>query len=307
VVGPTPGATDLALGLPPGPRLPRLVQTLWSVRWPLSLQQHCRRRFGDCFTLRLIGQLGTTVYLADPAAVKAIFTGDPDVFRAGEANAVLEPLLGRHSVLLLDGEAHLRKRRLMLPPFHGDRMRRYVQVVREVSLAELDRWEENQPFVLRPRMQAITLEVIMRAVFGIEDAARLTEVRPLVQRLVTMTMGPGAAMLPFVGRFRGRRKWVPWARFQRAVDAVDDVLFEEIRNRRNDPRVQDRGDVLSMLVETRDEHGRGLTDDELRDELVTLLLAGHETTATAAAWTVELLLRHPEALATVKARTWRRR
>src|SRR5207302_6331306 len=128
------------------------------------------------------------------------------------------------------------------------------------------------------------------------DAARLREVRPLIGRLVTMTMGPGAAMLPFVGRFGHRTKWVPWARFQRALDSVDEVLFEEIRRRRRDPDVADRDDVVSMLLQARDEAGEPLTDAELRDELATLLLAGHETTATAAAWGTELLLRHPESL-----------
>ena len=290
------GPHEELLGLPPGPRLPRLVQTVWSVRWPVSLQHHCQRRFGDCFTTRFVGQLGTTVHLADPAAVKAVFRGDPEVFRAGETNAILEPLMGQHSLLLLDGEAHLRKRRLMLPPFHGERMQRYAELIREITTQEVEQWSEAQPFALRPRMQAITLEVIMRAVFGIEDAARLREVRPLVRRLVTMTMGPGAAMLPFVGRFRSRARWVPWARFQQAVDSVDQVLFEEIRRRRGDPGAADRDDVLSTLLQARDEAGDGMTDAELRDELVTLLLAGHETTATAAAWTVELLLRNSEAL-----------
>src|SRR6266550_5595101 len=197
------GRRNELLGLPPGPRLPRLVQTVWSVRWPVSLQHYCQRRYGDCFTTRFVGQLGTTVHLADPAAVKAVFRGDPEVFRAGETNAILEPLVGPHSVLVLDGERHLRKRRLMLPPFHGERMQGYAELIRKIATEELERWPEHQPFALRPRMQAITLEVIMRAVFGIEDAARLREVRPLVRRLVRMTMGPGAAMLPFVGRFRG--------------------------------------------------------------------------------------------------------
>lgn len=266
------------------------------MRWPVSLQHYCQRRFGDCFTTRFVGQLGTTVHLADPGAVKEVFRGDPEVFRAGETNAILEPLLGRQSLLLLDGESHLRTRRLMLPPFHGERMQRYAELIREIAMEDLERWPLHQPFAIRPRMQAITLEVIMRAVFGIEDAARLREVRPLIARLVTMTMGAGAAMLPFVGRFGGRTKWVPWARFQRALDSVDAVLLEEISRRRSDPAAIDRDDVLSMLLQARDEDGDGMTDAELRDELATLLLAGHETTATAAAWGVELLLRNPEAL-----------
>jgi cytochrome P450 family 135 len=276
------------------------VQTIWSVRWPLSLQRYCHRRFGDHFTLRMVGQLGTTVNVADPVAVKAIFTGDPAVFRAGAANSILEPLLGAHSVLLLDGASHLRKRRLMLPPFHGKAMQRYAELIEEITVDEIQRWPLENPFGLRPRTQAITLEVIMRAVFGIEDAARLREVRPLIRRLVNMTMGPGAAMLPFVGRSRRRSRWTPWARFQRAVESVDAVIFDEIARRRADPESVRKDDVLSMLLQARDENGRGMTDAELRDELVTLLLAGHETTATAAAWAVELLLRNSEALARLR-------
>src|SRR3989442_10318702 len=153
------------IDLPPGPRLPRLAQTVWSVRWPVSMQHYCQRRFGDCFTTRFVGALGTTVHLADPTLVKTVFRGDPEVFRAGESNAILEPLLGRHSLLLLDGQPHVRTRRLMLPPFHGERMQRYAQLIREIATSELERWKPDQPFAIRPRMQAITLEVIMRAVF----------------------------------------------------------------------------------------------------------------------------------------------
>jgi cytochrome P450 len=266
------------------------------VRWPVSFQHQCQRRFGNCFTTRFVGQLGTTVHLADPTAVKAVFTGDREAFRAGESNAILEPLMGPHSLLVLDGASHLRARRLMLPPFHGERMHRYLALMREIVMEDLKRWPEQRPFALRPRLQAITLEVIMRAVFGIDDAARLRAVRPLLGRLVRMTMGPGAAMLPFVGRFGGRRKWVPWARFQRAVDAVDEVIYHEIRRRRADRGATDREDVLSMLLLARDDDDQGMTDAELRDELVTLLLAGHETTATAGAWAIDLLLRHPATL-----------
>jgi cytochrome P450 family 135 len=290
--------------LPPGPRLPRLVQTLWLVRRPASLQQRCQRRFGDYFTLRLVGQLGTTVYIADPAAVKEVFTGDPEVFRAGQAtfragsqaNAVLKPLLGKHSVALQDGEPHLRRRRLMLPLFQGERIQRHEEAIREIATRELERWPKYQPFALGPRLQAITLEVMMRAVFGIEGAARLRELELLVSRPTKITVGSGAAMLPFSGRFPGRTKWGPWARLQRAIASLDEVLFEEIRRRRHDPGTADREDVLSMLLQARDEDGDGMTDVELRDQLATLLVAGHETTATTASAAVELLLRHPEAL-----------
>ena len=172
----------------------------------------------------------------------------------------------------------------------------YAALMAEITSEEAARWPIGRPFAIRPCLQAITLEVIMRAVLGIDDANRLEQLRPRVCRLVEMSMGSGAALLPFVGRLRGRARWSPWGRFQQAVRSVDDVLFEEIRRRRCDPQLTDREDILSMLLQARDEHGDRLTDAELRDELVTLLLAGHETTATAGAWTIELLLRHPAAL-----------
>jgi cytochrome P450 len=291
--------------LPPGPRLPRLVQTLWMLRRPVSVQQRCQRRFGDCFTLRFIGQLGTTVHIADPAAVKMVFRGDPEVFRAGQANiraggqptAVLEPLLGERSVALLDGEPHLRRRRLILPLFHGERIQRYAELIREIATLELERWPKHQSFALGPRMQTITLEVMLRAVFGIEDATRLREVGPRLSRLGRMTTGLGAAMLPFAGRSPRSTKWAPWVRLQRAIDSADELLFEEIRRRRSDPGTVERHDVLSMLLQARDENGDGLTDADVRDQLVTLLLAGRGTTAAAATSVVELLLGHPDARA----------
>jgi cytochrome P450 len=280
--------------LPAGPRLPRLVQTAWFVARPIECLERCHRRFGDYFTLRLIG-LGTTVFVADPAGIKAIFTGDPKILHAGEGNAILEPLLGAKSVLLLDEQAHIRKRRLMLPAFHGERMQSYASLIEEITLDEINRWPIGEPFPIRARMQAITLDVIMRAVFGIVDADRLAALRPRVARLVKMSMGPGAALLPFVGRSRSTSRWTPWARFQRAVESVDEILFAEIAARRSSARIDERSDILSLLVQATDAEGRGMSDQELRDELVTLLLAGHETTATSGAWAVELLLRNPKA------------
>jgi cytochrome P450 len=288
------GVLGANAGLPAGPRLPRLVQTAWFVARPLECLEYCHNRFGDYFTLRLIG-LGTTVFVADPAGVRAIFTGDPEILHAGESNAILEPLLGPHSVLLLDDQPHIRKRRLMTPAFHGERLQRYAEVIEEITLAEINRWPIGEPFPVRPRMQAITLEVIMRAVFGIDDTSRLTELRPRVARLVKMSMGPGAALLPFVGRSGSASRWTPWARFQSAVESVDEMLFAEISVRRSDAEIDERSDILSLLMQARDADGHGMGDQELRDELVTLLLAGHETTATSGAWAIELLLRNPVA------------
>jgi cytochrome P450 len=289
-----------AISLPPGPCLPATLQTLLWVLRPVQFLEWCWRRYGDRFTLRF-SHVGSLVVLADPAAIKTVFTGDPDLFLAGEGNRVLEPVVGRHSVLLLDGADHLRHRRLMLPPFHGDRLHRYGERIAEVTRREMDRWPVGVSMALRPRMQAITLEVILRVVFGIEEAARLVQVRGLLQRALDLAASRSLLfLLLWLPRGHTRRAWGPWARFQRALARVDAVLFEEIGRRRQAPGPAGRDDILSLLLEARDEHGAPLTDLELRDELMTLLVAGHETTATALAWTFERLLRTPTALARIQ-------
>lgn len=288
------------MGLPPGPRLPAVVQTLLWVLCPTQLLEWCWRRYGDPFTLRL-AHVGALVVLADPEAIKTVFTGDPNVLLAGEGNRILEPVVGRHSVLLLDGPAHLRQRRLMLPPFHGERLQHYGVRIAEIARRELERWPVGVPFPVRPRMQAITLEVILRLVFGIEEAARLAQLRGLLQRALDLAASRTLLfLLLWLPRSYTERPWGPWARFQQALARVDAVLFEEIGRRRQARATAGRDDILSLLLEARDEHGTPLTEVELRDELMTLLVAGHETTATALAWAFERLLRAPAALTRVQ-------
>jgi cytochrome P450 len=262
--------------------------------------ESCLERYGRLFTVRL-AQVGTFVFVADPATIKQIFTGDPDELHAGEANEPLEPVLGSRSVLLLDGAEHLRQRKLMLPPFHGERLARYGELMAEITDHDLDGWPIGRRFPLQPRFQAVTLEVILRVVFGVEEPTRLARLRKLLTRLTTMTARP-LSMAPWLRHDLG--PWSPWAQFKRLLKEVDAALYEEMADRRADPRLAERDDILSMLVQARDEDGQAMTDHELRDELMTLLLAGHETTATALAWTFELLFRHPEALerATAEAR-----
>ncbi len=288
------------MGFPPGPRLPAWVQTLLWVTRPTQFLEWCWHRYGDPFTLRL-SHVGNLVVLADPAAIKTVFTGDPELLLAGEGNAILEPVVGRHSVLLLDGVAHLRQRRLLLPPFHGERLHRYGERIAEIARWELDRWPVGVPVALRPRMQAITLEVITRLVFGINEATRLKQVRGLLQRALDMAASRALVfLLLWLPQPRSRRRWGPWAQFQQAVARVDGVLLEEISRRRQAPSTSGRDDILSLLLHARDEQGKPMTDAELRDELMTLLVAGHETTATALAWAFEQLLRAPGALARVE-------
>ena len=278
--------------MPPGPRWPPALQTAAWITRPGPFMERCRRRYGDCFTIRL-AEVGTFAFVADPALLKEVFTADRDRLRAGEANAALEPVLGNRSVLLLDGAEHLRQRRLLLPPFHGDRLRGYEALIDEIAAREVESWPVGEPLVLHPRMQAITLEVILRVVFGIEEGERLTRVRELLKRMLYVTTRPWA-LVPPLRRDLGRLS--PWVRFLRVRDEVDEALYDEIARRRTEPRLDERTDVLSLLLLARDEDGRPMTDRELRDELVTLLVAGHETTATGLAWAFERLVRHRDVL-----------
>jgi cytochrome P450 len=280
--------------LPPGPSSPGIVQTLRSARDFEGYMARCGRRYGSVYTIRFVG-LGNLVYLTDPADIKEVFTADPDLFRAGEANQMLEPVLGQNSVLLLDGERHLRRRRLLLPPFHGESIERYRELIGEITLREVGRWPLGRTFALRPRMQEITLEVILRAVFGISEAARLERLRVLLPELLTRSSA--LMWLPIMQRRFGR--WSPARRFERVRDAIDELLYDEIGRRRESGPTGD--DVLSILLGANDEDGRGLTDTELRDELMTAVTAGHETTATAMSWTFDLLLHHPAVLERLEA------
>jgi cytochrome P450 family 135 len=275
-------------GLPPGPRVPVALQ---SVAWILrgtQVMDACARRYGDTYTFHL-ARVGPLVFISDPEHVKQVFRGDPKQLHAGAANVILEPVLGSESILLLDEERHLRQRKLMLPAFHGERLKRYRDQMRSVADAELERWPRGASEAARPRMQSITLDIIMRTVFGVSDPAVRSA---LVALLEWTTKRSRLFLIAAVGADRLTTS----ARlgFLRARNAVDELIFAEIRRRRTAGESGD--DVLSMLLEARDEDGEPMTDVEIRDELMTLLVAGHETTATALAWAVEQLARHPDAL-----------
>src|SRR5690348_2753150 len=284
--------------LPNGPGYPRIVQAWLWLKKPTWFLDRCSRAYGDVFTMRL--PLGMDmVHVSSPELVKAVFGGDSDVLRAGEANAtILEPLVGPHSVLVLDGPDHRRQRKLILPAFHGDRMRAWEAAIRDITRAEIARWPVGKPFALRPGMQSITLEVIVRVVFGVDGAERADELRRLI--LTVARIGRNPFML-FATRDRRLGPNAPWARFIRARDALHAALDAEIRQRRDAHGLEQRSDVLSSLLLARDDQGRAMTDDEVRDELMTLLFAGHETTATALAWAFDLLLHHPGALSRLVA------
>jgi cytochrome P450 len=252
----------------------------------------CQERYGDMFTLKIAYE-GKWVMLADPEAVKQVFTGDPRVFHAGEGNQILAPILGRNSVLVLDEKPHIGQRKLLLPPFHGERMQGYGQTRGEIAAREIQSWPTGTPYKLRPRMQAITLDIILRTVFGVREGEKMAELRDALRDFLDLTTNP-RLLLPvlLVGPKRVRR--VP--AFRRRIDRVDKLIYREIAERRRAADLEERDDILSMLVGARHEDGSPMSDEEMRDELLTLLVAGHETTATSLSWAVERLVRHPEKL-----------
>jgi cytochrome P450 family 135 len=278
--------------LPPGPRIPAAAQILnWLFR-PIAFMQGCRRRFGDTFSLVFPGFETPMVIVSDPEDVARLFKARDSGLPPGRSVA-LEPLLGSRSILLLEGREHLARRRLMLPPFHGERMRAYEGTITRVAREEIADWPLGEEFRLHPRMQALTLEVILRAVFGVSDPARMAALRPLLGRLLDDTASPMTQVRFLLSRRVGAIR-DPLAELRRSLVEVDRIIALEAAERRADPALEEREDILSLLVAARfEEDGRPLDDDELRDQMMTLLVAGHETTATALAWTFDLLLRHP--------------
>jgi cytochrome P450 len=275
--------------LPPGPRLPFAVQTALLWTRPVPCARAWRRRYGDVFTVRA-APMGTLVYLADPAHLKAVFAGDGGTFRAGEANSLMRGVVGEESVLLLDGQRHRDSRKRMLPPFHRDAVRRQADQMAEIAAADVASWPVGRKFPVAPRMAAITLEVILRIVIGARDPARLAALRATLPGLVRANPLDLTSMsYPDLLRHR------PWRGVRRRREAADRLLRAEIAARRTDPELAERTDVLAMLV--REATDGGMSDTELRDQLVTLLLAGHETTATGLSWALERLTRHPDELA----------
>jgi len=280
-------------GLPPGPRLPRLVQTAGFIVGGVRFLEACRRRYGGAVTLGTLFDSGF-VMVFDPALVKELFQGSNDQLHAGEANALLGPVLGERSVLLLDGAEHLRHRRLMLPAFHGAQIRSWVGAMQEAADLEIDRWPVGEPFPIFTSMQSLTLRVIIRVVFGYPPGPAADELQRRVRAMIEPVARPrGLLLAQLLMRFgdRGERRAITQFEAQRA--AVDELLYAEIARRRAEPDLAERTDVFSALLLAEDQQGQHLSDREVRDELVTLLLAGHETTAVGLAWTFDLLLHSP--------------
>jgi cytochrome P450 len=271
----------------PGPRLPVALQTLLFGRYRHRWLPRLRRRYGDTYLIRLAPHRRRLVVISRIQDVRAVFAGSTSVFHAGEGNAILRPIMGRHSVLLLDEDEHLRIRQLLMPAFHGASLRGYRQLITELTRAEVAGWPVGRPVRLHWRMQALTLEIILQVVFGVTDQRRLAELRPVVGQVV------GVSPVIMLGWFYPwlRPLW-PWRRFTGIRQNLDRLLYAEIAERRQAGDLDSRADVLSQLLRLPDP----LTDVELRDNLVTLLLAGHETTATALAWAFCELARDPKLL-----------
>jgi cytochrome P450 len=276
--------------LPPGPPLPALAQAglIWLM--PLRFLDRCHRRYGDRFTLRVPG-LGTMVYLVDSDDIRTVLRADPAIFHAGEANMPLAEILGSTSVLVVDDEKHRRSRGMMLPAFHGDAVRKQLADMVDITAEDVAHWPVGEQFPLLSRTRAITLEIILRTVIGVHDEGRLAALRealpPMVEIGSPLELLPPPRLLRNVGLWRRRKQNKARARA---------LLLEEIARCRHDPNLAQRTDALAMMVRTSDEDEQPMTDRELVDQVVTLLLAGHETTAAALAWTFERLTRNPALL-----------
>jgi cytochrome P450 family 135 len=280
--------------LPPGPKLPKIVQTLGFLFAGRRFLDACRRRYGDVVTMSTAFD-ARFVMVFEPDLVKKVMQAPPDHLRAGEANALLGQILGERSLLVLDGAEHLRQRKLMLPPFHGKRLKAYEDTMLAAADRAIDSWPHGEPFTLMPAMQQVTLDVIMHAVWGVEEGPRAEELKRRVRAVIEpLSRRFGVVVLALSGGRFGDRQAVQ--RFEQRRRDLDEMIYEEIALRRAATDLEERDDVFSMLLGARDENGEPMTDQELRDELVTLLVAGHETTATGLAWAFDLLLRTPRVM-----------
>lgn len=280
---------------PKGPPFPAAVSTFLWMKRPFEYLDWAAARYGEPFTLKLAG-FPKIVVVYSPEPVKHVFGDDGETFAAGRFNQSLKGLLGDRSVLMLDGREHMRHRKLLLPPFQGERMQRYGQAMLDATDAAIDRWSVGDVFSLHPHMQDVTLRVIVKTVFGIEDGPRQAAMIEAMRRILALGAWP-PLLIPWMQKDLGA--WSPWGKFRRAVDKGDALLYEEMRERRRNGTRRD--DILSLLLDARDEQGQPMTDVELRDELTTLLVAGHETTATALAWAIRWTLDTPGLLARVRA------
>ncbi|HTQ68808.1 MAG TPA: cytochrome P450 [Solirubrobacteraceae bacterium] len=276
---------------PPGPSLPALAQTLAWTLAPTWLMEQCARRLGSAFTITFAPSGRQFVFVSDPEAVKDVMTAPGDVAPSAAAQSPLVPIMGHNSVIVLTGPEHMRQRKLLLPPFHGERMREYESTIVAATRQEMAGWTLGRPMRVHPATRRITLDVILSAIFGV-DAERMDPLRRAIGNL----LGPGQTVMLLRVALSGPDFDTPPRALADALAQLDRLVYAEIALRREQPDLSERTDILSLLLQARDEDGQPMSDRELRDELVTLLLAGHETTATSVAWAIERLVRHPDKL-----------
>jgi cytochrome P450 len=273
--------------LPPGPRMPQVLQTIGWWSRPTAFLERSRARYGKRFTIRLVGQ-SPFVMISDPDEIKAIFQAPPDVLHPGEGAHILEPVVGPNSVILLDEDAHMEQRKLLLPTFHGEKMQALSGVMAEIAQREVASWPLDQPTWLHPLLQQLTMEVILRTVFGLQGGAQLERLRELLSEILAFGDNPISLLPPAQRILSGRGRF---GRFERTSQEADELIYEIIEQRRGSDG--DSDDVLALLLSARHSDGSPMTAQELRDELITALVAGHETTASELAWAVERLAREP--------------
>ncbi|MEM1171369.1 MAG: cytochrome P450 [Cyanobacteria bacterium P01_H01_bin.35] len=283
----------------PGPKAPALIQILQWVATPLTFLEKCAKEYGDSFQIKLNYPM---VFISHPKAIEEIFKTNPKQFDCGVGNQLLIPLLGDQSLVLLDGRTHQRQRKLLMPPFHGERMQAYGELICNIAGQVASKWEVGQPFSMRQSTQDISLKVILQAVFGLDEGERYDKIEQLLSEALESLGSPWkASMLFFKPLQIDWSAWSPWGRFIRQRQKIDELLYAEISERRQQLEtitkagsLCNRSDVLTMLLLARDEEGQPMSDLELRDELMTLLFAGHETTATTLAWAFYWIHRQPE-------------
>ena len=283
--------------LPPGPGIPRALQTLKWTWKPIPFMRACARTYGDAFTVRLLG-FAPLVLCSHPSAIREIFSGDPETLLAGRSNELLKPVFGANSILLLDGARHRRERKLLMPSFHGERLRLYANIMRETVDRSIEDWPVGRVFPIHKYMQEITLDIILRLVFGLHEGEMWSRLRALLVEFLGLTGSGPALLIPGLQIDLG--PLTPWGRFRRLVQEIDRLLYDEIaRCRKEGP--QGRADVMAMFLTARDENDEPMNDDEIRDELITMLVAGHETTATSLSWVVHRLLQNADVLEKARA------
>ncbi|MEO6605128.1 MAG: cytochrome P450 [Aeromicrobium sp.] len=285
--------TQELLGIPAGPKTPAWLMTWKFLRDRKGMIPGMHEKFGDTFSIKILPGPRTFVIFSDPADIKEIFAADPSQFHAGKGNEILKPVMGAHSLLITDDMEHQRGRKLLMPAFTGPSMRAYQPLVEAIAKIEVDSWHDGDKLVTLDRMNALTLDVILQVVFGVTDEKRLAVLRPKVNRMVNID-----AKMLLAWSYPKLFALPPWRGYFKNQQAVDEILFAEIAERRAAKDLDGRDDVLSRLLRVGDSEGDDpLSDVEMRDQLITLMLAGHETTASALSWTLHELGRNPEILA----------